>query len=425
MIWYRSNRFLRRVKDEVLAVFVVGLVLAPVSWAGAGYKVLHAFGKGNDGGGLFDSVVVDTKGNLYGTAWGGGAYGYGTVFELTPGTGGRWTETILHNFCSQPHCVDGALPFAGLVLDVAGNLYGTAGGGVQNSGVIFELSPDSSSGSGWKFQIIYGSGSGSNLILDKAGNLYGPIGPGKHDAGAVSELVRPSGGESRWKEKVLYSFCSQQPGCRDGEPPEWNVAWDAAGNLYGTTKFGGNGSPACPGSAGCGVVYQLEALGGGKWKHLVLHRFAAFSGDGQLPYAGVVADSKGNIYGTTLQGGKSGTVFKLARQPDGDWKETILYDFPNSGRSGGGPMGGVTFDRSGNLYGTASGGGDPSCQCGVVFKMTPAGKGKWNYTVLHRFRGTDGWSPEASLLVDDKGNLYGTTVAGGAGGAGVVFEITP
>jgi uncharacterized repeat protein (TIGR03803 family) len=411
MSWYRRNRFVRYAKGEVLAVLVVGLLLAPVSWAGGGYKVLHAFGKGNDGGGLFDSLVVDAKGNLYGTTWGGGAYGYGTVFELTPDSGGRWTETILHSFCAKPHCTDGALPFAGLVLDAAGNLFGAS------DTATFEMTHKNGD---WNFIILCDCITPS--VFDAAGNLYGIGGPGKHNGGAAVELSPVSGD---WKETVLYSFCSQPPGCRDGEPPEWNVAWDAAGNLYGTTKFGGNGSPACPGSAGCGVVYQLEAVGSGKWKHHVLHRFAAFSGDGQLPYAGVVADSKGNIYGTTLQGGKSGTVFKLARLPDGNWKETILYDFRNAGEDGGGPMGGVTFDRSGNLYGTASGGGDPSCQCGVVFKMTLSAKGKWNYTVLHRFKGTDGWSPEASLVVDDKGNTYGTTVAGGAGGAGVVFEITP
>ena len=137
-------------------------------------------------------------------------------------------------------------------------------------------------------------------------------------------------------------------------------------------------------------------------------------------------DSKGNAYGTTLQGGNSGTVFELSPQQDGSWKETILYSFPNPEENGGEPAGGVTFDDLGNLYGTASAGGDPSCNCGVVFKMTPHANGKWSYTVLHRFHGTDGVGPGYNLIFDKRfKHLYGTTVEGGSGGYGVVYEITP
>jgi uncharacterized repeat protein (TIGR03803 family) len=213
--------------------------------------------------------------------------------------------------------------------------------------------------------------------------------------------------------------------CANGDVPDSTFSWDANGNLYGTTQWGGNYPPKCPTSAGCGVAFQLARQAGGGWKYHVLHRFAAFSGDGQLPVSGLTPDREGNnIYGTTLQGGNSGTVFQLSRQKNGQWKETVLYDFPNAAKNGGSP-GGLAAGKAGVLYGAASGGGDPTCQCGVIFKMTLGSQRKWTYTVLHRFTGKDGALPGASLILDAKGNIYGTTVAGGAGGYGVVFEITP
>jgi uncharacterized repeat protein (TIGR03803 family) len=414
------NQFLRQV-----AVCLAGLVLAapPHLEAGGSYKILHAFGGQPDGGGVFAGLAIDGAGNLYGTTWAGGAYGYGTVFELSPESGGKWTETILHSFCKNfPHCTDGAASFNGVILDSAGNLYGTS------NIATFKMTRGTG---GWVFLVLCDCITPS--VFDAAGNLYGIGGPGTYNAGAVAELSPLADG---WKENLLYSFCSQRPGCRDGEPPEWNVTFDSAGNLYGTTELGGNAAPFCSGSGGCGVAYQLQSLGGGKWQYHVLHRFAAFPLDGQLPYSGVVVDGSGNVYGTTIEGGSTrnntvclegcGTVFKLTKQADGQWKETILYNFPNYVSNGDGPIGGLVLDPAGNLYGTTSAGGDPVCQCGVVFKMSPGAGGKWTYSVLHRFTGKDGWSPQASLIFD-KGykHLYGTTIEGGPGGYGVVFEITP
>jgi uncharacterized repeat protein (TIGR03803 family) len=196
-----------------LAVLVATLLLAPFAAAAGKYKVLHAFTGGSDGGGLYGGVVLESAGNLYATTSGGGAYGYGTVFRLTPGQSGRWIETVLHSFCAQPHCTDGALPPAGLVLDAAGNLYGTAGGGVQNSGVAFELSPPTEDRpNGWSFRVLFDSGSGSSLTLDQAGNLYGSLGPGKYGKGAATEL---SPGSKGWTETYLYSFCPKF-GCLAG-----------------------------------------------------------------------------------------------------------------------------------------------------------------------------------------------------------------
>jgi uncharacterized repeat protein (TIGR03803 family) len=402
---------LLRYRTAPIVILAITVALGNVAWAGSNYKILHAFQGKPDGGGVFAGLAIDTAGNLYGKTSGGGAYGYGTVFELIR-SDGRWTESILRSFCAKPQCRNGASGLGGLILDSTGNIYGTS------NTATFEMNRKAG---GWTFLVLCDCITPS--LFDAGGNLYGIGGPGAHHAGAVAELSPISDG---WKETLLYSFCSQRPGCRDGEPPEWNVTLDSAGNLYGTTELGGNGYPACPGSGGCGVAYQLQSLGDGKWQHHVLHRFAAFPLDGQLPYSGVIVDGAGNVYGTTLQGGIGGTVYRLSPAQDGRWKETILYNFPNAQTDGGGPVGGLVLDRAGNLYGTTSGGGDANCSCGVVFKLAHGSNGKWTYTVLHRFTGKDGWSPQANLIFDqDYQHLYGTTVEGGPGGYGVVFEITP
>jgi uncharacterized repeat protein (TIGR03803 family) len=392
------------------------MMLASTARAGGTFKVLHAFGKANDGGGIYDNVALDAKGNLYGTTCCGGTYGYGSVFTLRPGTRGRWTEAILHSFCTPPECTDGALPMAGLAIDSVGNLYGSS------NTATFQLTQDSSSPTGWTFQVIYEAGCEFNLILDQAGNLYGPIGPGQYGGGAVTEL---SPGNDGWTETDLYSFCPKYH-CLDGDAPNSVLILDGSGNLYGMTDAGGKGN--------LGVAFELEHVSGG-WKEHVLHNFPAYSGDGYPPTSGLTQDTAGNLYGTTLQGGSKGcegggcgTVFQLRRGTDGRWKETILYNFPTL-KNGAGPQGGLAIDKAGNLYGTAGGGTGPcgGGGCGVVFKMTPPkpGSGKWTYTVLHRFTGPDGALPVAAPILDTKGNLYGTTSTGGPNGSGVVFEITP
>jgi uncharacterized repeat protein (TIGR03803 family) len=281
------------------------------------------------------------------------------------------------------------------------------------------MTPDTTIDSGWSFQVIYGTGS-YGYVLDSAGSLYSAWGPGKYGFGAVFEL---SPGSNGWTETYLYNFCPKMNGCLDGDAPDTALTWDANGNLYGGTLSGG--------TARLGVIFELEHKAG-KWIDHVLHDFPAYSGDGWNPHGPLVFDQNGALYGTTSQGGPRscggsgcGTVFKLTRGSDGRWKETILYDFRNAFQNGGGADVGVIFDRLGNLWGTTPGGGDPNCQCGVVFKMTAGANGKCKYTVVHRFTGFDGVDPEAGLILDAKGNLYGTTALGGKYGAGVVFEITP
>jgi len=222
---------------------------------------------------------------------------------------------------------------------------------------------------------------------------------------------------------VLYNFGANG---RDGVGPQASLVLDAAGNVYGTTTWGGDFSKSC--SIGCGTVFKLEP---GVWNELELHRFNWLprGKDGTAPYAGLVCDGSGNLYGTTAGGGThdKGTVFKLTQSPGGGWTETVLYPF-KAGLDGNSPFAGLVLDRDGNLYGTTAWGGLGSCEggCGVVFKLTPGTQGNWRYEVLHRFMGNpDGARPYAGLILDNKGNVYGTAAYGGTDNAGVVFEVTP
>jgi uncharacterized repeat protein (TIGR03803 family) len=413
------KRPLSNVARTVIAI-AAALSLASSAAAAPKFKVLHSFSMGTgDGAGLYGSLALDEKENLYGMTAGGGTYGYGTAFELTSQRNGGWSETILHSFnCKVESCA----PVAGLVLDKEGNLYGMGGSGL---GDVFRLQHGSG---GWTLTVIDDHGSPhATLALDKAGNLYGPTGNhGKHGEGAISELVAGD----NWLENVLYSFCSrrdQKGTCLDGWGPSAGVTWGPVGVLYGTTLYGGDApySPFC-GNTGCGVVYQLTPENDGSWKETVLHSFPATKSDGSVLYDGVVLDKKGNIYGATSQGGNTncGVIFELSPKSGGKWRETILYDFPNL--SDGCDANTLTFDQHGNLWGTAQGGtGCKDGGCGVVFKMTPDANGNWKYTVVHNFDNTDGDIPAAALTIDKHGNVYGTTELGGSGGWGVVFEITP
>jgi uncharacterized repeat protein (TIGR03803 family) len=252
------------------------------------------------------------------------------------------------------------------------------------------------------------------LTLDRTGDLYGYIGLGAYGEGAISEL---SPGSSGWTLTELYSFCSKSS-CPDGVDPVAPFSWDSKGNLYGTTYDGGYPYPKCS----CGVAFQMTPNGDGTWTYHVLHRFTHGS-DGGFPLGSVTVDASGAVYGTTTHGGPygNGNVFKLV-QEGSRWKLSVLYGFPNSD-NGFAPGNDLVFDKAGNLYGTA---GSPACNggCGVIFKLSPQKNGKWNYSVLHRFSMTDGDYPNG-LTMDDEGHLYGTTRGGGKYGYGVVFEITP
>ena len=387
------------------------------------YRVIYSFTGAGDGGGVWAGLALDQEGNLYGTTSGGGSHNLGTAWTLVRGPRGTWSQAVLHSFDGT----DGGLPHGRLVLDRTGHAYGTtASGGANLEGTAFELANGSS---GWTFSVLYnfcslsgcadGGAPLAGMGLDKSGNLYGP-------GGSVVYQLSPGSGD--WTESVLHTFGQVQG---DGTGVDFDLLLDPAGNIYGTTTNGGNGLPICSGSGGCGIAFKLAPNGDGTWSERVLHSFAAFQNDGQTPDGGLVRDRAGNLYGVTAAGGGGsacpghgcGTVYKLSQDKSGHWHETLLHAFVNP-RYGASPSGNLIFDRGGNLYGTTAYGGQ-FCNCGVVYKLIPGASGKYTYRVLHNFNGQDGAGPLSGVIMDGQGNLYGTAVAGGPGGYGVVFEIKP
>jgi uncharacterized repeat protein (TIGR03803 family) len=329
--------------------FLVMLVLGEIATQSAQaqtFTVLYNFYGWPDGFGPSTGLIRDAAGNLYGTA-GGGVFNRGTVFKVSK----RGSETLLYSFCSANNCSDGESPRGSLIRDSKGNLYGTtSSGGASNAGAVFKLS--------------------------KSG-----------------------------KETVLYSFCPQN-GCTDGAYPNAGVIRDAQGNLYGTTPEGGTGS---------GTVFKVDASG----NHTVLYTFTGGT-DGAIPYAGVLRDHAGNLYGTASSGGSSGngTVFKLSATGT----LTVLHSFAGRTTDGCNPLGTPVMDDDGNLYGTTSGcGSSGSSSYGIVWKVTANG----TETVRHNFSGypSDGAVPWAGVILDAKGNLYGVTTLGGASNVGTVYEL--
>ncbi len=401
-------------------------------------QVLYGFGNSTDGRSPAADLVFDGSGNLYGTTSQGGTFGYGTVFKLTP-SNGQWTETVLHSFCQPGGCQDGATPLSGLVFDGAGNLYGTT---FQGGGIVFEMTPNPDGT--WTETVLHTFGNGTDgvgplgrLVLDSAGNLYGttssggtsPSGNCFGGCGTVFKLSPGSNGQ--WTESVLYNFCSQA-GCADGNAPTGGVIFDAAGNLYGTTVDGGT-----PDQHLNGTVFELTPGGNGQWVETVLYMFQNATTDGNNPRGDLVQDKSGNLYGTTswgysVPGGGfgNGIVFELTRGPQGQWTEKIVHPFCSdviNCSDGTGPLGGLVFDKAGNLYGTTSSGGASNCVvftgCGVVFELA---SGSWFDTVLYSFPGgAPGLAPSSGVIFDAAGNLYGVASGGGTYGYGVVFEVTP
>jgi uncharacterized repeat protein (TIGR03803 family) len=381
------------------------------------YTVLWTF---TGGGGPLDigGLVRDANGNLYGTTEYGGTYGYGTVFELNKAS----KEKVLYSFSGGK---DGNAPSAGLVRDTQGNLYGTtqSGGDKTNCtygcGVVFKVDKTGKETvlhtfEGYPNDGAYPSG---NLVRDKAGNLYGTTVIGGNGdcsdyygngCGTVFKLNKAG------KEEWLYSFGGSDGG--DGTNPFAGLLRDAAGNLYGTTAYGGTTGCNNGQHVGCGTVFKVDKTG----KETVLYEFQGGS-DGGESDADLVLDPKGNLYGTTLFYGTHGygVVFKLDKADN----ETVLYPF-TGGSDGGYPYAGLVRDAKGNLYGTTvNGGSSSSCYqgCGVVFKVDKAS----NESVLHSFSLSDGSAPTANLIRDGKGNLYGTAAGGGTYNYGVVFKLTP
>ena len=411
--------------SAVTLIVIFGFATTAPSFAASKGKVLYNFNCCTDGVSPSGGLIFDAAGNLYGTTVYGGANDGGVVFKLSPGGDRTRTETVLHSF-SGP---DGLRPDAHLIFDANANLYGTTtSGGAYGGGTAFQLTPNENGT--WTEAVLYSfcsatrctnpRGPNAGLIFDAAGNLYGTTTwGGTYDSGTVFELSPGQNGE--WNEKVLHSFNGN-----DGRYPYANLIFDTAGNLYGTTAFGG--SSGC--YIGCGTVFELTPGAKGKWKEKVLHRFSVNGTDGKdgwNPYAGVISDTAGNLYGTTEYGGfyYYGTVFQLAPKANGEWTERLLRSFYFERYPGAG----LVFDARGNLYGETPFGGDGSAcmseRCGTVFQFAPSAGGKWTYRVLFSFDAENGAEPSGGLILDPAGNLYGTTFLDGAYGYGVVFEVTP
>jgi len=418
-----------------LAALAVVAMLTDTPATAQTEKILHGFSNNSQGEFAYMGLIFDSAGNLYGTTGAGGAYGAGTVFELSPNGSGGWTQKVLHQFGNG---TDGQSPWGGsLLIDAAGNLYGTTRyGGTSlcdsynpvGCGTVFELVHNSDGSFTEKVLHNFGGGTdedGPNgyhpyggLAMDSAGNLYGTTlyggtyGGTEGFGGVVFELSQSDG---NWSEQLLWSFGLEG----DGTFPQCTPVFDKAGNLYGTTLSGS-------GSSAAGIVFELSP-GASGWTEKIIFQFDV-SGDsqtGNAPQAGVVFDANGNMYGTTGYGGPyyRGDVFELSPSEGGSWTETILHTFGYG--DGNTPDAGVILDAAGNVYGTTGSGGKGGA--GIVYELSPATGGLWTETILHDFRTTlsDGNFPETGLVMDSHGNLYGTTQAGGTGGGGTVFEVTP
>jgi len=408
----------------ILSVILLLSMTLTTQASAQGEQALWAFKGGqSDGANPFGRPIFDSAGNLYGTTLAGGnTYWAGSVYQLTPSNGG-WTETMIYSFSGS---TDGAQPEAGLVIDDAGNFYGTtAGGGLFSKGTVFELSP---SGGGWTQKVIHSFTGGvdgatpylGSLTFDRAGNLWGTTNSGgQYNAGTVFKLAHTKGG---WREKVIYAFA----GGNDAQWPNESLVFDPKEKtIYGASYQGGGSG--C-GGYGCGTVFQLTHTATG-WQEQVLYAFTG-GPDGGQPYESVILDSAGNLYGTTFAGGDAngdGVVFELVRS-ENSWTEQVLYTFKGK-KDGANPYVNVTFGKDGALYGATDQEG--AYKNGVLFKLTPKKNGTWKQTVLYAFTGgTDGGLPLSGLTFDDAGDIFGVTVQGGddnvcSYGCGAIYEYTP
>ena len=407
---------------------------------------LHRFENKGDGYSPLAGVIADSEGNLYGAA-SDDFSDTGTIFKMTPpAPGGRWTYSALYKLNGK---TDGETPWASLLRDSSGNLYGTTDvGGAHSCGTVFELTPPTVSGAPWTFNLLYTFAGGadgcglenSGLVADNLGNLYGVTdGGGKCSAGCnvgvAYKLSPPTVTGAAWTETVLYRFGFT--GATDGAVPIGNLLRFGEG-LYGTTFEGG--------AYGAGTVFTLEPPSGtgAPWTEQVLYSFTGGTSDGLKPLAGLIPDGNGGLYGTTADtysfvfttcgGTYCGHVFDLSPPAGGSgpWTYTSVWAF--SGPDGSTPYAPVTRDNSGNLYGTTSYGGSDGG--GVIFKLTPpaGGGGAWTETTLYDFgTGAGGKWPQSNVIFGQGGRLYGTAYSGAAqcpdggpnGGCGTVFTLEP
>jgi len=404
------------------AIFVLSTFAAESAQAQT-FKVLHEFTGGVDGANPSAGLTLGRAGGLYGTSSGSAEGTIGTGFTITDSQS-NWLLDPVYQFVQFGH---GLYPNSRLILGPDGSLYGTtwkggsAGCGGQGCGVVFKLQPPAtiacrSAFCPWTETVLYtftSAEDGSYLgpvIFDAAGNIYGTTyygGTADCQCGTVYKLTSSGG---IWLKTTLHSFDGT-----DGAGPDGLLLLDGAGNLYGTAILGG--------SSNDGILYELSPSGE-SWTETVRHSFQ--SSDGVYPNGGLIADSSGNLYGVTEEGGPTGlgTVFRL-RQP-GNWTFETLYSF-TSFSTGVDPRGPLVIDSAGNLYGVTDYGAFGE---GTVFKLTFSNQ-IWSATDLHDFDGTDGRFLNSGLVIDANGNLYGTAFGDSnlnncyPNGCGNIWEITP
>lgn len=396
-----------RLLAVTVAAMMVSLTMSVSSASAATGTVLHTFTGGGDGATPQGALVSDTAGTLYGTTTHGGAGGDGTVYRLTR-SGSTWTGSVIHSFGTA----DGMRPMGPLAIDGQRNLYGTTyQGGAYGHGAVFQLSPGS--GGAWTYRLLYSFTGGDDGglptegVVLRDGKLYGTASRGgAYGQGVAFKLTNSGGG---WTQTVLHQFISDGV---DGRHPGGRGAltFDESGNLYGVA--GG-------GSSNAGVVYRLSP-NGDRWTQTLLHTFAD-GADGADPLGSLFINASGTIYGTTSAGGSAdgGTVYQLTRSGS-TWTKRIVYDFPG-GASGRHPYAGVIGDAAGNLYGTTASGVQGAG--GVVYRLAPSGSG-WTQSVLYTFKGAGNGS-FAGLIRDGAGVLYGTNAFGGAHSSGEVVSVRP
>lgn len=411
------RRFCKAVPVAVCAVALLPVTHPPPAQA----QQLLQLGEFNgfNGNGPNPRLVMDSAGNLYGTTYYGGISppnGPGVVFKLSR-HGSAWLMTTLYQFHGH---ADGGNPWGGLVFGPDGVLYGTTyAGGSHNAGTVYKLQPPATFCRAvicyWNETVLYnfaglpdGMGPQGDLTFDSAGNLYGTTeygGTGPFSGQGVVYRLSPSQGG--WTETVLYAF----PSGAAGRSPQNGVVIDRAGNLYGIAAYDGAHS--------FGVVYELSN-NHGVWTETVLHSFAGGS-DGNNP-AGLTIDSAGNLYGETGQGGanNAGTVFQL--QPAGSgFNYNIIFNYTTNTGSPF-PVVSLTLNRAGDLYGCNGGGALGAL--GTAFQLTPA-QGSWNFHTLYSFNEIQGWELDCTPLLDSQGDMFGTAYQSGPDFYGTVWELTP
>jgi uncharacterized repeat protein (TIGR03803 family) len=411
------------------------VVFAASSASAATLKTLYSFCRKTDcaDGAAPQGIAFGSSGNIFGLTFNAQDVPHGSVlYELAPsGTGERWREKVLHDFCRRPNCTDGFAAFS-LTADTHGNFFGGTEDGPGDRGLVYELLPDGSK-DGWNYQVIYdfcsqqdcadGHHGDGAMAIDTAGNLYGTAYEGGvHHKGVVYELS-PTADRHGWSETVLYDFCAKRRACVDGDQPVGGVTYagaahglpyDGVSPLYGVTTKGGNRQH--------GVVFSLMPAKGGGWKEQVLFAFCREqddcpSGAAPVDTGPLAIDAAGNLYGATYSGGDNfdGVVYELSPSSSPKWTETVLHVFDSSPFPQSNPI----FDASGNLYGTTT---------AYVYQLVPNGM-QSQFSETYQFCSlancADGTDPQSALLIDASGNLYGTTLSGGAHNQGTVYELTP